>query len=366
MKSGWLIVTALLFGVATARAAEPAVLSSVDEFQANTGDFGPRETMPGAALYADHCAHCHSGRVPKAPQTMWLEMMSPQAVLKAMNEGVMQPQAGLLSSAERVHVAEYLTRRRATTAETVPHAPACTGATTFAADRPPIQAGWGHDTARHVTAAQAGFTADQIGGLQLRWAFAYPGALRARSQPAIGFGAVFTGSQDGHVYAFDLAAGCERWSYDAGGEVRTGIVLALVEGRPLAVFGDLLARLHVVDARTGKRVWVRRMDDHPSATLTGTPALVDNRLYVPVSSLEVTPAADPAYPCCSFRGKVVALQAATGDEVWTHYTIPQAPVETGRRSGPVQPSTATNACCTSALARTTPRRPTPTAMPSWR
>ena len=46
---------------------EPATLQSTDDFQATNSDFGPREEMPGAPLYAQHCAHCHDGSVPKAP-----------------------------------------------------------------------------------------------------------------------------------------------------------------------------------------------------------------------------------------------------------------------------------------------------------
>ncbi len=327
-----LLVGMLAFSSMSAFVAAAQTLSSVDEFQATSGEFGPRDQMPGAALYSRHCVSCHNGSVPKAPQTMWLEMMSPVAILKALNQGVMQSQAAALSPTQRVDVAQYLTQRRADEADKTARAPVCTDKeTTFDASRPAIRAGWGHDTARYVTAEDAGFSAADIPGLQLKWAFAYPGALRARSQPAIGHGAVYTGSQDGHVYAFDLQTGCERWSYDAGAEVRTGVVLidGLLDTRPLAIFGDILARLHAVDARTGELVWSRKMDDHPSATLTGTPAFFEGRLYVPVSSLEVTPAADPAYPCCSFRGKVVAVDAGTGKDVWTHYTISQPPAKVG-------------------------------------
>ena len=58
----------------------PAQLESTDQFQATSGDFGPREEMPGAALYGTHCASCHAGQVPKAPHLSWLEMMTPAAV----------------------------------------------------------------------------------------------------------------------------------------------------------------------------------------------------------------------------------------------------------------------------------------------
>ena len=38
---------------------------------------------------------------------------------------------------------------------------------------------------------------------------------------------------------------------------------------------------------------------------------------------------DPGYPCCTFRGSVVALDAATGKLRWKRYTIDAAPRETG-------------------------------------
>ena len=37
-----------------------------------------------------------------------------------------------------------------------------------------------------------------------------------------------------------------------------------------------------LDALTGQLIWRTRIDDHPSATLTGTPALSKGMLYVPV------------------------------------------------------------------------------------
>ena len=61
--------------------------------------------------------------------------------------------------------------------------------------------------------------------LELKWAFAFPNAQRARSQPAIAYGAVYVGSQDGTVYALDEDTGCVRWTFRASAEVRTAIVV---------------------------------------------------------------------------------------------------------------------------------------------
>jgi len=51
---------------------------------------------------------------------------------------------------------------------------------------------------------------------------------------------------------------------------------------------------------------------------------------VPVSSVEEASAAQPAYPCCSFRGSVIAYEAATGKQLWKSYTITETPREFGK------------------------------------
>jgi polyvinyl alcohol dehydrogenase (cytochrome) len=308
------------------------VLGSTDEFQVGVSEFdGPREGMPGAGLYQAHCATCHNGTVAKAPHFSWLEMMPAKTLMAAMSDGIMKTQSAALSDEQRVHITEYLTRRRYRgDAEDDLAGLYCEGdAANFDFERSPAKVSWGHDTKRFVPAEVAGFAARQIPDLELQWTFVFPDALRARSNPAIGYGAVFVGSQDGRVYALDLASGCVRWAYQAAAEVRTGVVAAELDGKPTLFFGDILAWLYAVDAVTGELRWSQKVDPHPSATLTATPALHDGTLYVAVSSLEVTPAADPNYDCCTFRGSVQAVDAASGEVRWVSYTIPDEPKAVG-------------------------------------
>src|SRR5262249_8139938 len=42
------------------------------------------------------------------------------------------------------------------------------------------------------------------------------------------------------------------------------------------------------------------------------------------------------YPCCKFRGSVVALDAATGKQLWKTYTIAQEPRPTGKNQAGLQ------------------------------
>jgi polyvinyl alcohol dehydrogenase (cytochrome) len=55
-----------------------------------------------------------------------------------------------------------------------------------------------------------------------------------------------------------------------------------------------------------------------------------------VSSLEEGTAVLPTYECCTFRGSIVALDAATGRQIWKTFTIAEAPRRTTRSSAGTQ------------------------------
>jgi len=293
-----------------------------------------RETLPGADHYRRYCAVCHEGQVQKAPSKTFLEMMPADAIYAALTDGIMRQKAKKLTAGQKRELAEYLSSE-SLAGGTLPVAPRCTGdAARFDTSLPPVVAGWGFDAAntRHIPAETAGIAASDVPRLKLKWAFQYPGALRARSQPTFAFGALFVGSQNGTVYALDEKTGCVRWTFRATAEVRTPVVVAAAPaagGKPMAFFGDLIGRVYGVNALTGALVWKHKADDHPSATITGSPAYHDGRVYVPVSSLEEA-TADPTYACCTFRGSVVAYEAATGKVVWKTYTIADKPKKTGQ------------------------------------
>jgi polyvinyl alcohol dehydrogenase (cytochrome) len=51
-----------------------------------------------------------------------------------------------------------------------------------------------------------------------------------------------------------------------------------------------------------------------------------------VSSVEEAVGAQPTYECCTFRGSIVALDPATGDELWRTYMITDAPTARGKNA----------------------------------
>ena len=178
---------------------------------------------------------------------------------------------------------------------------------------------------RFVDSKTAGIDANSVSKLKLKWALGFESANRVRSQPALGGGAIFIGSQDGHVYALDRDTGCARWKYQASAEVRTGIVLSNwtagdAAAKPQVHFGDLVGNVYALDAATGAQMWKIKADSHPSTTLTATPVLYNGKLYVPVSSLEEG-AAGENYDCCTFRGSIIAYEARSGTRLWQTFVV---------------------------------------------
>ncbi len=92
----------------------------------------------------------------------------------------------------------------------------------------------------------------------------------------------------------------------------------------------MTGNVYAIDAATGREIWTTHVEDHPLVRLTGSPTLYDGRLYVPVSSYEESQSlgGTPGYVCCTFRGSLVALDAATGRQIWKSYMIPGEPART--------------------------------------
>lgn len=291
----------------------------------------------GEALYQQYCANCHDQASYKAPSRLFISMTGPESVLAAMNEGTMVEQAAAIDPDGRRAIAEYLTGATLGSTAAPPRPPACDESHGFDPTVTPTATGFGVDlrNTRFQPADTGGLTVDDVPDLEVKWAFAYPNAFKARSQPGFGGGAIYFGSQDGTVWALDAKTGCVRWTFRASAEVRTGIVVSPwssedPDPQPTLYFGDLLARVYALDARTGELRWKARVEDHRDATITGTPALHGERLYVPVSSLEVVPAANPSYVCCTFRGSVVALDANSGRQIWKNHSIDVEPSPAGK------------------------------------
>ncbi len=82
------------------------------------------------------------------------------------------------------------------------------------------------------------------------------------------------------------------------------------------------ATMAAIDKDTAALKWQTPLDGHPTALITSSPAFDNGVVYVGVSSgEEVAAGVITGYPCCTFRGSVVALDAATGHIKWKTYMI---------------------------------------------
>lgn len=300
----------------------------------------------GAALYSKHCARCHEiDKTGLAAPREILSKLPAQTILAQLQVGLMSMVATLTDDEKRA-IASYLVGAPVEPfrmpAVTAPEG-LCSAAPSVAFHLSgPIWNGWGVDleNTRFQTAEMAGLKAEEIPRLKLKWAFGFPLAPAAWSQPVVAGGRVFAGSINGNVYSLDARSGCTYWIYQASplgvrSAVSIGSLASATSGLA-AYFGDLEGGVHAVDAATGKGIWKVKVDQHPIARITGAPQLFEGRLYVPVASFEEGPAANPKYECCTFRGSLVALDAATGQQLWKTFVIPTAARPTGRNSAGTQ------------------------------
>jgi len=289
----------------------------------------------GEALYKQRCATCHEGKAqPRMPTRQEIAARTPEAVYQAMFGGAMVPQSAGLTEEEGRAIARFVTAKEF-------GARAATGGRCGTAPGPLRVGetdwnGWGSDLANTRYQPKPGLTAADVPNLKLKWAFAFAGDSVRSAQPAGVGDRVFTGSASGAVYSLDAASGCVYWRYDAGAMVRSAISIGKAGGKFIAYFGDVRATVHAVDAATGELLWKMKVDDHPVARITGAPVFYDGRLYVPVSSIEEASAMMPAYECCKFRGSLVALDGATGKQIWKSFSVVDPPTAREKNSAGAQ------------------------------
>jgi polyvinyl alcohol dehydrogenase (cytochrome) len=285
----------------------------------------------GAALFAQHCAMCHEHPSGNIPPVFVLNYKSPEQIVGALTNGPMKPMAQGLSADDIKQLAIHLAHREpGSTRDPDPAANLCRQP---AGPLAPGQSDWNGvdgDIANSRYQPRPGLAAAGVPRLKVKWAFAYPGGA-AYGAPVVVGDWLFAGSATGQVFALDAATGCTRWSWKADGAVRTAVSVGFPAGSaPAVYFGDEKGGVYALDAATGKKLWKIPADDHPLVRITGSPVFYKDTLYVPVSAMDEGAEWDPLHPCCTFRGSIVAIDAATGKVRWKTYMIPKPAAPLGR------------------------------------
>jgi polyvinyl alcohol dehydrogenase (cytochrome) len=299
----------------------------------------------GAAIFKERCSSCHDMPEGRTPAMSAIKAMTGESIYIALTNGAMKTQAQGLSTAQIFMLLAYigptggqpadipsLTRTCKTTA------PLSAAAFKKAMDAPRWN-GWSTSTtnSRFQDARSAGLSASKVPSLKLKWAFNLGSITMARSQPTIVGERVFIGSFTGAVYSLDANSGCTHWGFKAPAPIRSGVTLGSANGTPVVYFGDSGATVYALNAETGELIWKIRPVDHFTTMITAAPQVYNGVVYQTFSSFEEAIAPDPSYQCCTFRGSVVALEAATGKKIWQTFTIPDPPAPTRKpAAGPQQ------------------------------
>jgi polyvinyl alcohol dehydrogenase (cytochrome) len=305
--------------------------------------------LEGQLVFGRSCASCHkfTGQTQqRALPISSLRKLTPEAIYQALEGGTMRVQGQSLTDDQKRSVALYLAGRPVGSSDIGDAKNMNDHCSGDAAVTGPLDVaswnGWGAGPAntRFQPASKAGLTADQVPHLKLKWAFGFPGASSVWGQPTVVAGHLFIGNDTGYVYSLNAKSGCVYWSYKAEAGVRTAITVGRVKGQGTAeyaiYFGDLKANVYALDASTGKMLWTVHADPDTMTQITGAPALVAGRLYVPVAITEESVSSNDLYPCCSGRGIVLALDANTGRQIWKTYTIPETPKPTKKNWNGIQ------------------------------
>lgn len=288
------------------------------------------ESHPGRAVYEKACASCHDKpEATRSPALTTLQQMRVQQITYAINQGKMQVQASGLSTEEKASLTEYLVGMDATNDAWIADM-ACS------ADRRKVKTeaeasvstfGFNKDNHRYLTREQAGLSSADIGELELAWAIGFPGATTMRSQPAVVGSTLFLPVADASkLFAINIdGKPCLQWVYESEVPLRSSASYGqLKDGRHVVAFSDLGANTHLVDAKTGSGIWKTHVGSSELTLTTGTPVIHDDKVIVPISQYEISVAANETHVCCTTHGAVTALNATTGEKIWTTHTMEEA------------------------------------------
>ena len=262
-----------------------------------------------AALFGTYCAICHEGpgANPQAPTLEVMRRMSAEQILDSLEKGAMRTRAAERSRAQRRALAVYVSGKSlaAESRGPMPASAYCSAAQPSRSNplAGPSWNGWGHSLTnnRFQSATDAGLTAEDLPGLTLKWAFGFPAATSAGTQPVVAGGRLYAATAEGEVYALDAKTGCVHWTLEVEASIRSAITLdQRANGLLVAYFADQAANVYAIDAKVGKVLWKVDVDDHPHAAITAAPQLYNGRLYVPVSSREESQVGDARYPAARF------------------------------------------------------------------
>ena len=164
--------------------------------------------------------------------------------------------------------------------------------------------------------------AENVGDLGLAWSAEFDTNRGQEATPIVVDGVLYTTTAWSKVYAFNAKTGEQLWMHDPKVPGERGVSACCdVVNRGVAVYngkvfsGTLDGRLIALDAGTGKEVWSTvTVDQSKPYTITGAPRIVKGKVLIGNGGAEY-----------GVRGYVSAYDAESGDMAWRFYTVPPGP-----------------------------------------
>ena len=165
-------------------------------------------------------------------------------------------------------------------------------------------------------------TADNVSDLGLAWYFDTGTDRGLEASPIVVDGVMYTSGSWSVVFANDARTGELIWQFDPEVPKEWGVNACCdVVNRGVAVWkgrvyvGTIDGRLIALDAATGEVTWdVSTIDKTKPYTITGAPRIINDKVIIGNGGAEY-----------GVRGYVTAYDTATGEQAWRFYTVPGNP-----------------------------------------
>jgi quinohemoprotein ethanol dehydrogenase len=191
------------------------------------------------------------------------------------------------------------------------------------ADREPGQwlaAGRTYDEQRYSPLTR--INTDNVSRLGLAWYYDLDTNRGQEASPIVIDGTLYVTSAWSKVFAFNAKTGKLLWKYDPKVPGQTGIKGCCdVVNRGVAAWNGRIylgaydGRLIALDASNGREVWsVQTTDPAMYYTITGVPRIANGKVFIGNAGAEI-----------GVRGYVSAFDAQSGKLLWRFYTIPGNP-----------------------------------------
>jgi quinohemoprotein ethanol dehydrogenase len=163
--------------------------------------------------------------------------------------------------------------------------------------------------------------------LGLAWSYDLDTDRGQESTPLAVDGVLYTTSAWSKVQAFDPTSGKLLWQFDPQVPRKTGVKSCCDSVNRGAAYwngkiyvGTIDGRLIAIDAKTGKEVWSTvTVDQSKSYTIGGAPRIIKGRVIIGNAGADY-----------AVRGYVSAYDSETGRMLWRFYTVPGEP---GKKDG---------------------------------